>query len=223
MLEFDQCRHNKTQYKCLLKFQEKCEKSIRMIKTIRMNLEVAEKLMEEFSNLKVIHLLRDPRGSYQSRKNGYFLRDQRSLKAITTSNCANLYADLNTGFRLKKLYPDRFKTITYETVAEEPLKASRSIFRFLGLTEPAHFESWIESHTQAGYSNGYYDTVRKNSKATAYLWRKYINIKVVKSFDKNCKRVYRILGIKPFYSYKELQDSNIPARVRSPVFGDFLD
>jgi hypothetical protein len=45
---------------------------------------------------------------------------------------------------LKEAYPDRINTLLYERVAEEPLKAARSLFRFLELTEPAHFESWLE-------------------------------------------------------------------------------
>lgn len=223
MFDFDYCRHHKTQYKCLLEFQSKCRKSVRMIKTIRLNLDVAEKLMEEFPRLKVIHLIRDPRGSYQSRKNGYFMNNQKNLEAISKSNCDSLNTDLRTGFRLKEAYPDRIKTLLYERVAEEPLKAARSLFRFLELTEPAHIESWLENHTKAARSNGYYDTIRKNSKITAYLWRKFINLRVVKSFDKNCGSVYRILGFKPFNKYRTLQNISIPSRQNSPIFGDFLD
>lgn len=223
MLQFDKCRHYNTQYKCLLEFQEKCKKSIRMIKTIRMNMDVAERLMEEFPSLKVIHLIRDPRGSYQSRRNGYFLRDQNNLSAITKSNCDTLHSDLKTGFRLHEMYPGRIKTLLYEQVAEAPLKASRSIFRFLGLTEPANFDSWLVNHTRAGYSNGYYDTVRRNSKTTASLWRKYINLNVVKSYDNSCKEVYDILGLNTFDKYTTLHNYAIPSWRQSPVFGNFLD
>ncbi|CAC5364139.1 CHST1 [Mytilus coruscus] len=223
MHQFDHCRHYNTEYNCLLKFQDKCRKSVRMIKTIRMNMKVAEKLIEEFPQLKIIHLIRDPRGSYQSRKNGYFLKNQNDLDAITRSNCDHLKSDLKIGSRLKAIYPDRIKTILYETVAEQPLKAARSLFRFLGLTEPANFESWLGSHTKAGYSNGYYDTVRRNSTTTANLWRKYINLKVVKSFDQNCKKVYKILGLKELPNYPTLHNTFISSRYKSPVFGEYFE
>jgi hypothetical protein len=65
--------------------------------------------------------------------------------------------------------------------------------------------------TKAARSNGYYDTIRKNSKTTAYLWRKSINLRVVKSFDKNCGSVYRILGFKPFNNYRTLQNISTSA------------
>lgn len=175
-------------------------------------MEIAEKLLEEFPQMKIIHLVRDPRGTYQSRKRGQFLRLQYNLEAITKSNCDILLSNLRTGFRLKEQYPDRVETILYEALAERPLEAARSLYRFLGLTEPFQFEQWVHNHTMAGYSNGYYDTVRQNSITTAYHWRRFINLKVVQSFDKNCHDVYKILGLNKFNSYTELHNTKLPVR-----------
>lgn len=221
MLEYDQCRHNKTQLTCLKEFEVECRKSNRMIKTIRMNMDVAENLLKEFPQLKLIHLVRDPRGTYQSRKRGQFLRNQKNLEAITKSNCDTLLHNLQTGFKLNKLYPNRIKTVLYEDLAERPLEAARDLYKFLGLTEPVNFEQWVQNHTKAGYSNGYYDTVRRDSKSTAYSWRRYINLKVVQSFDKNCIDTYKILGLNTFNSYSDLHNKNISVRLNHSIIHDF--
>ena len=53
--------------KCALKMKEKCEMAnLRVIKTIRLSMRAISQLMEEFPELKIIHLIRDARATLMS-------------------------------------------------------------------------------------------------------------------------------------------------------------
>ncbi|XP_060069983.1 carbohydrate sulfotransferase 1-like [Ylistrum balloti] len=202
--------------------QAKCTNSAKSLKTIRLSMDIVEKLMERLTNLKVIHLLRDPRGMIRSRQKGGFVNKSMNLTTVAGSVCHRFEQDIEIATELRRKYPGRLKTYLYEQIAEHPKLASESLFKFLGLTAPSNFYEWLHNHTAAGNTSSFYGTSRPNSTVTANAWRRTLPYSDVIKIDKECLNYYKYTGILSAESEKMLKDLNFPLRSLSPLFGDFL-
>ncbi|XP_060069996.1 carbohydrate sulfotransferase 3-like [Ylistrum balloti] len=199
-----------------------CFISTRYLKTIRLSMDVAEILMQIIPNLKVIHLLRDPRGMIDSRRRGMFLKKGMDIAVAARSICQRFERDIEIARELRRKYPGRLKTVLYEQIAEYPKLASESLFKFLGLTAPANFDAWLYNHTAAGTRGKYYGTTRANSKLTARLWRHRMSYEDVTKVDNECPIFYNYTGILKVQSEKSLRNLNSQLRMPNSEFGDFL-
>lgn len=84
-------------------------KDVIVIKTIRMRVAWMVPLLNTLPSLRVIHLIRDPRGSLTSLS--------RLWKSPYDERCADISEDLVTGKAASSLYPDRFVPVhNYFTV-----------------------------------------------------------------------------------------------------------
>lgn len=216
---YKECRK---QNKSLETCSKQCISSTKSIKTIRLSMDIVEILMAKIPDLKVIHLLRDPRGMIKSRLKGGFVKKSMNLATIAQAHCERFERNIEIGKRLLQRYPGRLKTYLYEQIAENPKESSSSIFGFLGLTPSSTFDVWLHNHTAAGIKSSYYKTSRPNSTLTANSWRLSLPYKDVKNIDKQCLEFYKITGILPASDEKTLRNLNIPMRTYSPEFGYFL-
>lgn len=96
-IEFKRCNKECKRHGGLVKICR--SKEIKVIKTIRMRLAWTTPLLNSLQSLRVIHLVRDPRGS--------LLSISRRWKFQSKSDCDNLYSDLIIGKVLSSLYPNR--------------------------------------------------------------------------------------------------------------------
>lgn len=97
------CENNTAECLTSEQLNIKCRNnSVKIIKTIRTKVSWLLPLLDDPAiNLKVIHLVRDPRGSLISNwKAGWNNTAERS--------CLNMRDDLNSGRNLFRLYPDKY-------------------------------------------------------------------------------------------------------------------
>nr|XP_027238418.1 uncharacterized protein LOC113829444 [Penaeus vannamei] len=98
---------------------------LRIVKTIRTHLEWTQELLDdEKLNLKVIHLVRDPRGSAVS-------MEETSWKTSVEDICSKVLRDLQLREEMQRKYPDRYFFIKYEEYCLDPYGKTREILRFL--------------------------------------------------------------------------------------------
>ena len=157
---------------CIAMLELSCRNAqLRVVKEVWLGLKLPHLLLRRNTNLKIIHLVRDPRGLLMSRlssENGVLTR---SIVAFT---CSEMVSDLKTFELITREFPSAALQVRYEDVVLRPKTVARTIFRFLGLSEAAgaeYFHSWMSNiNTKTPGVFAMIDTYRRNSAAEAYDW-----------------------------------------------------
>ena len=172
--------------------EKKCRgRSLKVAKVLRTNMDVMGDLIREFPNIKIIHQLRDPRGTVVSRKLGarLFKQDITHEAALL---CAKMTADIKSRLELEQKYPGVFLTTKYEDLAIEPLSTAQRIYNHIGAPLPEVIRSWIKETTNAKEEGTGFQLNRRNATATALAWKSRLTPEQKESIDKACKDVYAL-------------------------------
>lgn len=204
---------------CLPLLQRPCRAArVTSLKTIRLTMRQAERLLREDNKVKVIHLVRDPRGTLNSRSKGLKFKEKR-VKGHAGLLCSHILQDIQTGEELKVRYPGRVMTARYEDLAMEPLARARQLFSFAGLDLDAATKDYILNITSRGLKDTCaLCTQRANSTVTASKWRRQLSFQKVSAIDSLCGGVYEKMGYLPLTSNTDLKKETVaafihPARV----------
>ncbi|XP_051885215.1 carbohydrate sulfotransferase 1 isoform X2 [Pristis pectinata] len=192
------------------------------IKTVRVPEvgDVRALLEDPRLNLKVIQLVRDPRGILASRIDTFpdsfrawkiwrnSGRKPYNLDASHLSaTCGDFLRSAATGLARPGWLKGRYMLVRYEDLAREPEKKTREIYRFLGVSLDANVRRWILNNTRgAGASGNHkYATVR-DSAATAEGWRLKLTFDMVELVQDICNLTLAQLGYKMVSSAEELRN-----------------
>lgn len=219
------------------------------VKLIRAKLEDIKELLEEDPNIKILQLVRDPRGVANSIRMSAIplenlthfkrylkgemdarpvIRSFSSLQMIEAINSSVYWPTINKiclrwrdDLRLATARPewlrDRYKLVRYEDFATDPIRMTNEIYSFIGEQVPIAVMEWLEDNTNVTLQQSLESLdegnmeVRKNSKATAFMWRKYLSRKECYQVQIICADVMKILGYHMFLRERSLLDEHIPA------------
>ncbi|XP_050407523.2 carbohydrate sulfotransferase 1 [Patella vulgata] len=193
-------------FRCLPHLYERCLRSrITITKTIRTRMQTGVEMLQSNPNLKIIHLIRDPRGTLMSEfRFGKFPKQE--LLSYATTFCKNVTEDLE----IAQTYPDRVKIIRYEDLCDNPFLLSKKLYDYIGMEFTSEIKEYIHSITSAGKEvNCPLCTSRADSKMASKKWRKQITIKDALTIDNVCSNVFDKLGYKPVNSLNELRNLNV--------------
>lgn len=155
------------------------------MKVVRLRLSLAEELLADPNlNLRVILLVRDPRGIMQSRRHRDWCPGRPDCWDPGRL-CSDLLADYSAAIRLARLYPTRFRAVRYEDISLQPYTEVEDLFAFLGLSFHARVKQFLDTHTKTD-AGGVSSTFR-NSKAAPFHWRKDLSHKEVRAIQKACR------------------------------------
>lgn len=102
---------------------------IRLMKTVRLETQKVEDLMEQLPDLKVISLIRDPRGILASRgRMPWCVKPACSNVELV---CARYNRDVDSSFYLKSKFPQRFTIVRYEDLSLNLYGTVQSVLEFL--------------------------------------------------------------------------------------------
>ncbi|XP_033103852.1 carbohydrate sulfotransferase 1-like [Anneissia japonica] len=190
---------------------KKCKQSdLVAIKTIRL---FKIRYLERFAansenNLKVIHLVRDPRGTIFSNKR-YFKNSVKNITTLANDLCTFIE---NTRERVeyKSIWSeDRYMELKYEELSLNPLKVAKRIYDFIGFSLPSEVEFWIRNNTNVtNVSNGSM-VVAKNSKTVPFAWRQSMDFQDVLSVQSMCSSVMVKMGYRLLDNEEDLRNSQI--------------
>ncbi|XP_061578539.1 carbohydrate sulfotransferase 1-like [Cololabis saira] len=188
-------------------------------------------------DLKIIHLVRDPRAILTSRIMAF--ADQfRAWKIWNatgrqpryvdltqiTSTCEDMAASTETALQRPAWLRGRYLLVRYEDLALDPKAKATEIYRFLGLEMEEKVRAWIAKNTNSNVSapsewNYRYSTTR-DSKTTAESWRLRLGFDIVRTVQKLCNETLALLGYRPVCSAAELRNlshSLVEHRTFQPV------
>ncbi|KAL4223933.1 hypothetical protein ACF0H5_017394 [Mactra antiquata] len=214
--EFKTCfRQNRFPEICLLQLEANClNTSHRILKTIRVSMEIAAIMLERIPNLRIIHLVRDPRGITNSRQKARStFRTSAKTRPHSKSLCNIMNSNMNYSDLIQAKYPGRLKTVFYESLAERPVDGAKFVYDFMksNLTETISKNIYQSSHADVEDTN-YYGTSRSNSSLTAYAWRKTFGIAKTRIVDNACRDVYQKLGYIALDTEVQLKSLKYPSR-----------
>ncbi|XP_077148682.1 carbohydrate sulfotransferase 4-like [Ranitomeya variabilis] len=195
--------------------------SHRVMKTVRiLDYSVLLPLFRDPAlDLRIIHLVRDPRAIASSRK--YFdlsVDDLIVLKEHDTDTkgpviatiCkaqANINKMVNTaGDYLKR----RYLLVRHEDLSREPIANTKKIYEFSGLKMTPDLEQWVYNitHFNVREKNTFMTFSRKSSDVVQQ-WRKTMDFNNVKETEEYCKEAMDLFGYLPVGSKSDQQNMKL--------------
>ena len=144
-------------YECEHSLAEVCRTAqFRSLKVVRAEMRSIKFLMKANPNIKIIHLIRDPRAilalenTEESSRSFYAGSDK--IKEIHLY-CRRLLNDILLRQELEKLYPNQFKEVIFDQFRRDAIKQTRSIYEFLNLDFTKYLEVTLNltlANTNAG-------------------------------------------------------------------------
>ncbi|PSN54198.1 hypothetical protein C0J52_03530, partial [Blattella germanica] len=142
------------------------------MKVVRMRLSLVEELLEDPNlGVRVVLLVRDPRGTLQSRKHrDWCPGNPDCFEAVRL--CADLVADYNN------------EAVRYEDLSVEPHKGVQDLFQFFGLDFHPNIQLFLDTHTKVNV--GGVSSTYRNSKSAPFHWRQDLTFSEVRAIQRAC-------------------------------------
>ncbi|XP_060109863.1 carbohydrate sulfotransferase 4 [Heteronotia binoei] len=183
-----------------------------VLKEVRFfSLRVLYSLLDDPSlNLKIIHLVRDPRAVFRSREHtaGELARDssilmghQRGQKgtepyAVMREICKShleIYAQGSCG--LPGLLHGRYLSMRYEDIVRDPQAMVAQLYRFAGLRFTPRLQAWVHNITHGqGLGTKAFDVGARDAVNVSQAWRKTLPYPKVAKLQEACKDAMGVLG-----------------------------
>ncbi|XP_054633604.1 carbohydrate sulfotransferase 1-like [Dunckerocampus dactyliophorus] len=174
-------------------------------------------------DLKIIHLVRDPRAILASRMMAF--SDQfRAWKiwnatgrqpryvdlSQITSTCKDMLASAETGLQKPSWLQGRYLLVRYEDLAFNPQRKAAELYQFVGLEMEDRVQMWITKNTNSNLSaptewNYRYSTTR-DSRVTAESWRLRLGFDIVRTVQNLCNKTLALLGYRLVHSAAQLRN-----------------
>ncbi|XP_047487710.1 carbohydrate sulfotransferase 1-like [Penaeus chinensis] len=186
-------------------------------KTVRLRLAAVKSLLEDTSlDVRVVHLVRDPRGVVNSRLkmpwcSGKTCRDMSNV-------CRAVNQDAYTSQEFRSKYPRQYLLQRYEDLVDDPYRQTRKIFEFLELPLVEELAAFIEEHmnTEAkrnergdDYTYAAQFSTYRNSSSVATRWRFSLGMQKVQEIQSLCRPALRYYGYRSFSEQYQLHNFNM--------------
>ena len=197
-------------HKCLKLAEKHCQTfTTRGVKIIRGTMEDIQKLLDRniqcTERIKIIHLLRDPRGTINSRMHVPWYPHYNSsfrIKKDADRLCNRAMDDIRLRKKLELFYPHSFMEKHYHDMVDDFLKNSEEIYDFVFNTKPPReiydFMRIVTKGdvTKSGESELHpMNVVKRNSTETARKWTEQLNQDLVKHIEVSCEDLISYLKL----------------------------
>ena len=174
-------------------------------KTVKMTLHQAERYINNPDiDLKIIHLVRDPRAVWNSRNHVTWCnKDCSNIKY----HCNLLQGDLLYADKeLKNSHPNRYLRVRYEDICDDPIQMTKHILKFLNIPYTNHIQNFVISHTSGSTVMRKWNTIFRDAKRTRSKWRQDLPLKAVKQIQNRCSFPIKYLGYDWYTSRETLHN-----------------
>ncbi|XP_035521551.1 carbohydrate sulfotransferase 6 [Morone saxatilis] len=178
-------------------------------------------LQDPSLDLRIIHLVRDPRAVVRSREQSAkaFMNDnaivleQKSIPAAEVQyqvmqEICRSHVRINERAILKPppFLKGRYKMVRYEDMARNPLAEINAMYEFVGLKMTRQLEEWIYRVTHGkgkGTKEQAFEITSRNAADVSQAWRSTLPHNKVKRIQEVCKGAMSLLGYRTVNSEKE--------------------
>ncbi|XP_065355913.1 carbohydrate sulfotransferase 4 [Calliphora vicina] len=182
---------------------------LQSMKTVRLRLSTAEALLEDKSlNVHIILLVRDPRGTMQSRRHRTWCGGNPDCEDPQML-CEDLEADYKTADILLKKYPARFRTLRYEDLSLDPYDMAQEVLQFYGLPFDPLVEEFLDTHTKVNI--GGVSSTYRDSKSAPFHWKQDLKPEDIKYIQQHCTKAMELWG------YRKIDNFTDYARNFDPI------
>lgn len=166
---------------------------LQSMKVVRLRLALAEPILKDtqLSNVRLVLLIRDPRGTLQSRKHREWCPGQPDCDDPATL-CHDMESDYYAARSLLREYPERLKVIRYEDLSLDPYPMTQAILSFYGLPFDAAVEEFLDSHTRSDI--GGVSSTFRDSKSAPFHWINDLSFHEIERIQGSCTEAMRLWG-----------------------------
>ncbi|XP_070550881.1 carbohydrate sulfotransferase 3-like isoform X2 [Ptychodera flava] len=189
------------------------------MKVIRLeSLDQLESLVtEDKLDLKILHLIRDPRGVASSRKfiSQKFLisRKNKTISKVGLTPRMQYYCKRSSetilySKRLPFWLKDRYKIIRYEDIAMDPFGLVQEMYNYSGLVSSEDVSKWITVNTQSKKNGVSNMSTRKNSSEVVQSWRNKLLFEDVTIIQSFCAELMSLMNYTMLMTENQMKDMN---------------
>lgn len=155
------------------------------------------------TDIKILHVVRDPRGSINSRINLGWLKDvdkAKNFPAWPRDTCEGIIQNVKFGARLEGGLRQNYMLVQYKDIASSPVTTAMKIYKFAGFEMPESLISWIiqatnpSKETLEKEANKRFSSFR-NSTANVEKWRQESPIERVRIIEEECSELLDLLHL----------------------------
>jgi len=178
---------------CIEPLIQKCrQSSVVAVKVIRVHMSYVDQLLSDDPELRLIHLVRDPRGLIETWRK-IVARRSRSMTQMQLNAklmCRRMLTDCRIRKQLELKYPGRILLLRYEDLVTATDLVLNDVYsRLLQLALPSNVVDVMKEQLHSTSANGLLGTLRTNGTATATNWRRTINNKLLEYVTVTCRQL----------------------------------
>ncbi|XP_075041986.1 carbohydrate sulfotransferase 4-like [Mixophyes fleayi] len=196
-----------------------------VMKTVRiLDLSVLLPLFRDPAlDLRILHLVRDPRAVALSRRSfslriedrillkneGNYKKEDITTGRVMAKICKSQVA-INKVARTAKALHGRYMAIRHEDLTINPIQSLKQIYKFSGLHLTKDLKQWIYNvtHEEIKGKNGFM-TFSKVSSNVIQRWRTALNFNSVNQVQQGCKEAMDLFGYLPMRSINEQRNMTV--------------
>lgn len=197
------------------------------IKEVRFfDLKVLYPLLTDPSlNLKIIHLVRDPRAVFRSRENTMADLKRDSNIVVGSQKTKGEMGPYNTMQVICKSHveiykagsqavpsflKDRYLLVRYEDIVRDPLARAAQMYRFAELHFTPELQKWVHNITHGkGHGAQAFDIGSRDALRVSQAWRKALPFQKIEKVQNVCKDAMDLLGYRLVQSEEEQKNMSL--------------
>lgn len=154
------------------------------------------------TDVRVIQLVRDPRGSFNSRIKLGWMEEYHHWDFPNTVRyqCSKLAQNIKFGRNLPFKWRVKYLEVHYQDLAKHPIETANSMYEFAGFQMSPKILDWVRKNTSPSKEEllkekeDIYSSVR-NSSAIADYWTQEAPINRTRIIEENCKEAFDLLKL----------------------------